>query len=64
MLSPISPKSTKQFVFDYSIERRCLGCGNVIKNNKNMTRIYPDKCFHIICMRKMEEIRNFKPTRW
>ena len=60
----LGTNSTQMFVFDNSVERRCLSCGGKIKNNRNMTRIYPDKCFHVICLRKAEEIRNFKPTRW
>lgn len=53
-------KTTKQTIFDYSIERRCLACGCMITKNRNMSRIYPDKCYHIICMRKMEESHRMK----
>jgi hypothetical protein len=44
-------------MFDYSKPHRCIFCDKIIINNKNMIRIYPDKCFHIICDRKLRENR-------
>jgi hypothetical protein len=44
-------------MFNYSKHHRCLFCDKIIVNNKNMVRIYPDKCFHLICDRKLSELR-------
>ncbi len=47
-------------MFDYSKTHRCLYCDRIILNNKNMVRIWPNKCFHLFCDRKMKEIRYTK----
>ncbi len=41
----------------YSRKNYCLFCDKIILKNSNMVRVWPDQCFHLICSRKLSELR-------